>query len=276
MGQAPAGTASPDPRFAYRLAVFPGSDSRVPNSASGRPHRLLPTASWRRSITAGESARAHGGPRPVASHGIRASGAPTRHVRPRATKLRPARIRPARKGDFMDRSHTGCPIALVVEDDADVRNLATAVLEETDLDVIACASAEAAISVLERAGGHVALLFADVRLGAGMDGIALATTVERRWPDVRVVLTSGATRAASTACRPRPSTCRSPGAPSTCWSRPSTRRWRRGPPDRRHLPRAVGALLRPPRPVPLPARKARSAIPQSRKARPPSDRAVPS
>lgn len=91
----------------------------------------------------------------------------------------------------MDRSHTGCPIALVVEDDAEVRNLATAVLEETDLDVIACDSAEAAISVLERAGGHVALLFADVRLGAGMDGIALATAVERRWPDVRVVLTSG-------------------------------------------------------------------------------------
>jgi DNA-binding NtrC family response regulator len=91
----------------------------------------------------------------------------------------------------MDRSHAPCPIALVVEDDADVRNLATAVLEESDLDVIACDTAEAAISVLERSGGNVALLFADVRLGAGMDGIALASTVERRWPDVRVVLTSG-------------------------------------------------------------------------------------
>ncbi|KQP82612.1 response regulator receiver protein [Methylobacterium sp. Leaf113] len=91
----------------------------------------------------------------------------------------------------MDRSHTPCPIALVVEDDADVRNLATAVLEESDLDVIACDTAEAAISVLERSGGNVALLFADVRLGSGMDGIALASTVERRWPDVRVVLTSG-------------------------------------------------------------------------------------
>jgi len=84
-----------------------------------------------------------------------------------------------------------CPIALVVEDDAAVRDLATAVLEESDLDVIACASAEAAISVLERAGGHVALLFADVKLGAGMDGIDLAKAVGRRWPDVRVVLTSG-------------------------------------------------------------------------------------
>jgi len=42
------------------------------------------------------------------------------------------------------------PIALVVEDDAAVRDLAAAVLEETDLGVIACDSAEAALSVLER------------------------------------------------------------------------------------------------------------------------------
>lgn len=91
----------------------------------------------------------------------------------------------------MDQSQPDCPIALVVEDDAAVRNLATAVLEETDLDVIACDSAEAAISILERPGSHVALLFADVRLNGAMDGIALANAVGRRWPDVRVVLTSG-------------------------------------------------------------------------------------
>ncbi|NEU13520.1 response regulator [Methylobacterium sp. BTF04] len=91
----------------------------------------------------------------------------------------------------MHQPQLDCPIALVVEDDAAVRHLATAVLEETDLDVIACDSAEAAISVLERSGDHVALLFADVRLNGAMDGIALATAVGRRWPDVRVVLTSG-------------------------------------------------------------------------------------
>ncbi|KAB1072159.1 response regulator [Methylobacterium planeticum] len=84
-----------------------------------------------------------------------------------------------------------CPVALVVEDDAAVRNLAAAVLEETDLDVIACDSAEAAISVLERADVNVALLFADVRLPGAMDGLSLAQTVEARWPDVRVIVTSG-------------------------------------------------------------------------------------
>ena len=91
----------------------------------------------------------------------------------------------------MRASRHDCPVALVVEDDAAVRNLAAAVLEETDLDVIACESAEAAISVLERTGVTVALLFADVRLAGAMDGVALARTVGRRWPDVRVVVTSG-------------------------------------------------------------------------------------
>ncbi|MBX9929935.1 MAG: response regulator [Methylobacterium sp.] len=91
----------------------------------------------------------------------------------------------------MDQTSSNRPVALVVEDDAAIRNLATAVLEETDLDVIACSSAEAAIATLERGDVRVALLFADIRLGGAMDGVALAATVEKRWPEVRVVVTSG-------------------------------------------------------------------------------------
>lgn len=91
------------------------------------------------------------------------------------------------------RMESHAPIALVVEDDAEIRDLATAVLEETDLGVIACESAEDAMSILERGDVTVALLFADVRLPGEMDGLSLAQTVERRWPDVRVIVTSGVT-----------------------------------------------------------------------------------
>ncbi|MGC5778233.1 response regulator [Methylobacterium sp. NFXW15] len=91
------------------------------------------------------------------------------------------------------RTESHAPIALVVEDDAEIRDLATAVLEETDLGVIACESAEDALSILERGDITVALLFADVRLPGEMDGLSLAQTVERRWPDVRVIVTSGVT-----------------------------------------------------------------------------------
>ncbi|MGY2053048.1 response regulator [Methylobacterium sp. JK268] len=82
------------------------------------------------------------------------------------------------------------PIAVVVEDDASVRDFAAAILEETDLDVIACGSAEDALDVIRAHPDEVALVFTDVALPGAMDGASLARTVEREWPDVRVVVTA--------------------------------------------------------------------------------------
>lgn len=83
------------------------------------------------------------------------------------------------------------PIALVVEDEPDVRALAEAVLEESDLDVIGCGSAEEALAILRENGGRVALVFADIRLAGAMDGIQLARAVATLWPKARLVITSG-------------------------------------------------------------------------------------
>ncbi|GJD55419.1 Blue-light-activated protein [Methylobacterium dankookense] len=82
-------------------------------------------------------------------------------------------------------------IALVVEDDPEQRALAEALLEETELEVIGCASAEAALRLLQDRGGEVALVFADVRLAGAMDGLQLAHAVATLWPRARLVLTSG-------------------------------------------------------------------------------------
>ena len=90
-------------------------------------------------------------------------------------------------------AHVDQPVALVVENDDAVRDLASAVLEETDLNVIACENAEAALTVLESPDVNVALLFADVGLPGAMDGAALARTVAKRWPNVRMVVTSDRT-----------------------------------------------------------------------------------
>lgn len=81
--------------------------------------------------------------------------------------------------------------ALVVEDDADVRALAETLLEETNLDVVGCGSAEEALRLLKDRDGRVAFVFADVRLDGDMDGLALARSIAVRWPDIRVVVTSG-------------------------------------------------------------------------------------
>jgi DNA-binding NtrC family response regulator len=82
-------------------------------------------------------------------------------------------------------------VALIVEDDPDVRELAGALLEETDLDVVEVESAEAALACLQDRGGEVAMMFADVRLPGEMDGVQLAKAACKLWPTIRVVLTSG-------------------------------------------------------------------------------------
>ncbi|WP_092042800.1 response regulator [Methylobacterium pseudosasicola] len=82
-------------------------------------------------------------------------------------------------------------LALVVEDDPEIRALAETLLEETELDVVGCDSAEAALTVLQARGGDVALVFADVRLAGAMDGLQLARAVATLWPRARLVITSG-------------------------------------------------------------------------------------
>ena len=82
-------------------------------------------------------------------------------------------------------------IALVVEDDAELRWLSATLLDESELDIVECESAEAALAVLLMRGPEVAMIFADIRLPGVMDGVDLAREVKMRWPHLTVVLTSG-------------------------------------------------------------------------------------
>ena len=54
--------------------------------------------------------------------------------------------------------------ALIVEDDPMQREMICLLLEERDVDVIECKSAEAAERVLENVGDNVELLMTDVQL----------------------------------------------------------------------------------------------------------------
>lgn len=82
-------------------------------------------------------------------------------------------------------------LAIVVEDEIEIRQLAETLLEETELEVVGCPSAEEALAVLRERGGEVALVFADVRLAGEMDGLQLARAVATLWPRARLVITSG-------------------------------------------------------------------------------------
>src|SRR5262245_41693363 len=82
------------------------------------------------------------------------------------------------------------PIALVVENDASERELASVLLEECDMEVIPCASAEAAASALEACGKAPRFLFTAVSLPGALTGAELAHIVHDRYPDTMVVVVS--------------------------------------------------------------------------------------
>lgn len=77
--------------------------------------------------------------------------------------------------------------ALVVEDEMIFRLEVRDLLEAEGYAVVAAGNAEQA---LERLDGTVALMVVDVRMPGTMDGLALAREVDRRRPDVAMVVVS--------------------------------------------------------------------------------------
>jgi DNA-binding NtrC family response regulator len=82
------------------------------------------------------------------------------------------------------------PIALVVEDDVMQRELVVLLLEESEMDVIQCESAEAALRVLEKMDGCVSMMFTDVNLAGKIDGVELAHFTTKLHPHIHVIVTS--------------------------------------------------------------------------------------
>jgi len=82
---------------------------------------------------------------------------------------------------------------LLVEDDAELRDLTAQLLDE-EFDTIECESAEAALATMLIRGRDIAMIFADISLPGVMDGIDLACEVKMRWPLLPVILTSGLPR----------------------------------------------------------------------------------
>ena len=83
------------------------------------------------------------------------------------------------------------PIALVVEDDVWQREWAVVLLEESEMGVLQCDSAEKALRILEKMGGCVSLMFTDVNLPGKIDGVELAHFATQCCPNIHVIVTSG-------------------------------------------------------------------------------------
>ena len=94
-------------------------------------------------------------------------------------------------GQILDQSKTRRRVILVVEDDTDIRSLTVALFEDSDLEIIECESAEAALAVMLLRGAETVMIFADIQLAGAMDGVDLAREARMRWPHLTIVLTSG-------------------------------------------------------------------------------------
>jgi PAS domain S-box-containing protein len=79
---------------------------------------------------------------------------------------------------------------LVVEDNEDVGIFARQLLQEVGHEAVHVASGAEALALLEADAEAFDLVFTDVVM-AGMTGIELGQEIRRRWPQLRVVLTSG-------------------------------------------------------------------------------------
>jgi two-component system, response regulator PdtaR len=85
-------------------------------------------------------------------------------------------------------------VILVVEDEAITLLDAEATIREAGFDVAVAANADEAIRILE-SRDDVCLVFSDIDMPRGsIDGVGLAQLVGKRWPAVRVILTSGQER----------------------------------------------------------------------------------
>jgi len=88
---------------------------------------------------------------------------------------------------------TAHPVALVVDDEELLRMSAAGLLEDHGFEVIEAPNAAEALRELE-AHPDVRLLFTDIQMPGGSNGLDLAREVHARWPNVLLVITSGQVR----------------------------------------------------------------------------------
>jgi CheY-like chemotaxis protein len=105
---------------------------------------------------------------------------------------------PATAGMRLDRLERLNGSVLLVEDDLTVAELTVQMLESIGFTVLHAKSAAAALDALS-AGRRVDIVFSDVMMPGGMNGVDLAREIRKRRPDLPVILTTGYVEAARTA-----------------------------------------------------------------------------
>ncbi|AXB79570.1 response regulator [Novosphingobium sp. P6W] len=79
---------------------------------------------------------------------------------------------------------------LIVEDEVFIRMIGVDMLEDSGFRVLEAKNADEALEILKN-GADVKVLFTDIRMPGKMDGLELAEFVHARWPEIKLLITSG-------------------------------------------------------------------------------------
>lgn len=82
------------------------------------------------------------------------------------------------------------PTVLVVEDEVLIRLMIAEDLIQAGFQVVQCATADEAWTVLQCSLG-IGLVLTDVRMPGKLDGIALAGRIRSNWPGIKIIIGSG-------------------------------------------------------------------------------------
>jgi two-component system, response regulator PdtaR len=90
----------------------------------------------------------------------------------------------------MEQNSSSGPVVVVVEDEELLRVCAMEILGDAGFTALEAADADEALSILER-NPDVRLVFTDINMPGDLDGLDLAREVHKRWPNIRLLVTSG-------------------------------------------------------------------------------------
>jgi CheY-like chemotaxis protein len=82
------------------------------------------------------------------------------------------------------------PLVLIVEDEPILRLAAVDMVEDAGFEAVEAADASHAVRILE-ARPDIRIVFTDIDMPRGINGIRLAAVIRNRWPPIHIILTSG-------------------------------------------------------------------------------------
>jgi YesN/AraC family two-component response regulator len=82
------------------------------------------------------------------------------------------------------------PSVLIVEDEFLIRMGIVDSIQRAGFEIFEAGNADEAIRLLEE-HPDITVLFTDIDMPGSMDGLKLAAAVRRRWPPVKIIVTSG-------------------------------------------------------------------------------------